>query len=215
MCAPARRAVLLVSLGALPGCATIVMNAAARIEYPEPPWNGEVRIASAPAGARCQVGRDGQVLAEVEATPGTVRLERSGRTLEVRCSAPGYLEAIAPLRPQDDPAVFRMAPTGVIGLTATVISLSTARTLRYPGEVTVDLPPAVFATEAERAAWFARRRAAIAAARPSGPAQRDAACATADGSSCDPAAMAAERERAAELRSLDALRDATRVAAAE
>ena len=53
-------------LAGLPGCATIAMNAANRIDYQEPPWNGEVRVASVPEGAHCQVRHDDRVLALLE-----------------------------------------------------------------------------------------------------------------------------------------------------
>lgn len=156
---------LCVAIMSLPGCATVALNAALRAAHPQPAWNGEVAVASEPPGARCTVARGQQVMAELPAAPGTVRLARSYSTLEVRCAADGYLETAEVLRARDDPAVFRMAPNGVIGATATVISLASARTMRYPSEVTVTLVPATFASEDAREGFFAARRAAVMAAR--------------------------------------------------
>lgn len=190
----------------LPGCATVALNAALRAAHPQPPWNGEVAIASEPPGARCTVNRGGRVVGEVEATPGTVRLPRSHAVLEVRCLAEGHLEAQEVLRPRDDPAVFRMAPNGVIGATATVISLAAAATLRYPGEVTVALPPAVFASDSQRETWFAQRREAILAARSRDIALGEERCQSNPEGGCDPALMVMRREQEEDLRRLEALR---------
>ena len=203
---------------AMPGCATVAMNAALRAAHPQPAWDGQVAIASEPAGAACRVMRGDRVVAEVPATPGTVALTRSHAVLEVRCQAEGYIETAEVLRPRDDPAVFRMAPNGIIGATATVISLAGALTMRYPGEVTVALPPEVFASEAERERWFAGRRDQILAVRATEIALAEDRCRTVTEGSCDPNLMVMRQEQEDDLRRLDALRDraglATQVAEA-
>jgi hypothetical protein len=219
MTAPLRVLLLCGAMLSLPGCATVALNAALRAAHPGPAWNGEVAVASDPPGARCAVARGERVLAEVPATPGTVRLARSYSTLEVRCVAEGFLETAEVLRARDDPAVFRMAPNGVIGATATVISLASARTMRYPGEVSVALVPASFPNEAARERFFATRREAVLAARAGAIALAEERCrASADGG-CDPSLMVMQREQEDDLRRLEALRAqagvAAQVAAAE
>lgn len=211
MTAVSRVAILCVALLSLPGCATVALNAALRAAHPQPAWNGEVAVASEPAGARCTVARGDRVVAELPAAPGTVRLERSYNTLEVRCAADGFLETAEVLRPRDDPAVFRMAPNGVIGATATVISLASARTMRYPSEVTVTLVPATFADEAAREAFFAGRRAAVVAARAVEIALGEERCRASADTTCDPSLLVAQRQQAEDLARLDALRGAARV----
>ncbi|WP_137127875.1 hypothetical protein [Roseomonas sp. HF4] len=200
------------AVASLPGCATVALNAALRAAHPSPPWNGEVAIASEPAGARCTVNRGDRVMAEVAATPGTVRLDRSHAELEVRCTADGHLAAAEPIRPRDDPAVFRMAPNGIIGATATVISLAAARTMRYPGEVTVALPPVAFPSEAARDGWFAARRDAILARRATDLAQAEERCTANPDSGCDPALLVMRAEQEEDLRRLAALQDQAGVA---
>jgi hypothetical protein len=190
------------------------MNAALRAAHPQPPWNGEVAVASEPAGARCSVNRGDRVMAEVPAAPGTVRLARSHAELEVRCVAEGYLETAEVLRPRDDPAVFRMAPNGVIGATATVISLAAARTMRYPSEVTVTLVPATFPSEAAREDFFAQRRAAVLAARATEIGLAEERCRAERDTTCDPSLLVAQRQQAEDLARLDALRGAARVGVA-
>jgi hypothetical protein len=212
MTAIPRAMILLVALFSLPGCATVALNAALRAAHPQPAWNGQVAVASEPAGARCSVVRGSQVMAEVAAAPGTVQLERSYNTLEVRCAADGYLETAEVLRPRDDPAVFRMAPNGIIGATATVISLASARTMRYPSEVTVTLVPATFASEAARETFFATRRAAVLASRAAEIALGEERCRASADSTCDPSLLVAQRQQDEDLARLDALRGAARVA---
>jgi hypothetical protein len=206
MTASLRVLLLCVAVLSLPGCATVALNAALRAAHPQPAWNGEVAVRSEPAGARCAVMRGSQVMAEVPAAPGTVRLPRSYAELDVRCAADGYLETAEVLRPRDDPAVFRMAPNGVIGATATVISLASARTMRYPSEVAVTLVPASFPDAAARDAFFASRREAVIAARAAEIALAEERCRAAPDTTCDPSLLVAQRQQADDLARLEALR---------
>ena len=210
MTAIPRLMLLCVAVLSLPGCATVALNAALRAANPQPAWNGEVTVASEPAGAHCTVQRGERVMAEVPATPGIVRLARSHAELEVRCVAEGFLETAETMRPSDDPAVFRMAPNGIIGATATVISLAAATTMRYPSAVTVRMVPATFASAQERDDFFAARRAAVLAVRAAEIARREAACRS-DENGCDPALMVFQRQQREELARLDALQAAARV----
>lgn len=211
---PAARLLLLgLVLLASPGCATVALNAALRATNPAPPWNGEVRVASEPEGARCAIHRGDRLVAEVAATPGTVRLDRSHAVLDVRCTAEGHLAAVERLRPSDDPAVFRMAPNGIIGATATVISVANAWTMRYPGEITIALPPETFASEEDRDRWFAARRDAVIARRAADIALAEERCRVSADTGCDPGLMVMREEQAQDLAALDALRGQARVAA--
>ncbi|MBP0464322.1 hypothetical protein J5Y09_10390 [Roseomonas sp. PWR1] len=212
---PACRLTLLgLVLLSAPGCATVALNAALRAANPAPPWNGEVRVASDPEGARCAIHRGDRVVAEIAATPGTVRLERSHAVLDVRCTAEGHLPASERLRPGDDPAVFRMAPNGIVGATATVISLASARTMRYPGTIDVALPPATFASEAARDQWFALRRDAVLARRAADIALAEERCRAQAEHGCDPSLMVMREEQAQDLAALDALRGRATIAPA-
>lgn len=206
MTACLRVAILGAVLLGLPGCATVAMNAAMRAQYPHPPWNGEVALASEPAGAHCVIHRGDRVVAEVPAAPGTVQLPRSHAVLEVRCQADGYLETAEALRPFDDPAVFRMAPNGIIGATATVISLASARTMRYPGQVTIAMVPAIFPDEDARTQFFEVRRGAIIAARAARLALADERCRAQPDTTCDPAALVLRQEQDDDLARLDRMR---------
>jgi len=201
------------ALVGLTGCATAALNAALRAAHPEPAWNGEVAIASEPAGAQCAVHRGDRVVAEVPVAPATVQLTRSHAVLELRCQSEGYLETSVVLRPSDDPAVFRMAPNGIIGATATVFSLASARTMRYPGAVTVAMVPATFPDEATRTQFFETRRSAIIASRAAQLALADERCNAQPDTTCDPAATVMRREQEEDLARLDRLREQAQVSA--
>jgi hypothetical protein len=196
----------------LSGCATAALNAALRASHPQPAWNGDVLLASDPVGARCTVHRGDRQVAEVAATPGTVQLTRSHAVLEARCQADGYLETTTLMRPSDDPAVFRMAPNGIIGATATVFSLASARTMRYPGEVTVAMVPSVFPTEEARAQFFATRREAIVASRAAQLAQAEERCRAQADTTCDPALMVMQSEQQEDLARLERMQQQATVA---
>lgn len=211
MTARVRCLALMAVLLPLPGCATAALNAALRAAHPGPPWNGEVAVATEPPGAHCAVHRGDRVMGEVAATPGTVTLSRSHAVLELRCRADGYLETAETLRPSDDPAVFRMAPNGIIGATATVISLASARTMRYPGEVTVTLVPATFPDEAARTQFFETRRQAIIASRAAQLALADERCQAQTESTCDPAILVMRQEQEDDLARLDRMREQARI----
>lgn len=201
-----RAAFLGLGLLGLPGCATLAMNAALRAQHPQAAWNGEVALASEPAGARCAIHRGDRVVAEVASAPGTVQLPRSHAVLEVRCRADGYLETAAALRPFDDPAVFRMAPNGIIGATATVISLASARTMRYPDQVSIAMVPAVFPDEAARTTFFDARRGAILAIRAARLSLAEERCRAQPDTTCDPAVLVLRQEQDDDLAQLDRMR---------
>ncbi|MBR0648185.1 hypothetical protein GXW78_00795 [Roseomonas terrae] len=203
---------VLLLLPALAGCATAALNASLRAANPQPAWNGETAIASDPAGAQCAVHRGDRQVASVPAAPGTVQLPRSHAVLEVRCQAEGFLETAVLMRPADDPAVFRMAPNGIIGATATVFSLASARTMRYPGQITVAMVPAVFATDEMRSEFFEGRRQAILASRAAQLALADERCRAQPDSSCDPAGLVMRSEQDEDLARLDRLRRQARLA---
>ena len=202
------------ALLSLSGCATAALNAALRAAHPGPPWNGEVAVATEPPGAQCSVHRGDRVVGEVAASPGTVTLPRSYAVLEVRCRADGYLETAEVLRPSDDPAVFRMAPNGIIGATATIISAASARTMRYPGEVTIALVPAVFPDEETRTQFFETRRQAIIATRAAALALADERCRAQPDSTCDPAGLVMRQEQEEDLARLARMQEQARVGGA-
>lgn len=127
-----------------------------------PAWNGTITLASNPAGARCTVTRDNAQVAQIAATPGNVQLARGNAPAVVTCAAPGHLETAVTLRPLRDWGLHHHQPSGPAGAVNHREDLRSGRTRRFY-DVTVDLPPASFASAAERDAWFAARAQAVRA----------------------------------------------------
>lgn len=125
-------------------------------------WNGTITVSSDPAGARCIVTRDGTEVARIAATPGNVQLARGNSPAQVTCSAPGRMDTTVTLRPLRDFGLHHHQPTGPFGAINHREDIATGRVRRFEN-VTVALPPASFASAAERDAWFAQRAQAIRA----------------------------------------------------
>lgn len=125
-------------------------------------WNGTIAIASDPAGARCTVTRNGAEVARVAATPGNVQLARGNSPAQVACSAPGRMDTTVTLRPLRDFGLHHHQPTGPVGAMNHREDIASGRVRRFD-DVTVAMPPASFASAAERDAWFAQRAQAVRA----------------------------------------------------
>jgi hypothetical protein len=167
---PARRRLTVAApalLGALvlAGCGTAHIQADTRaLDGAARPaaWNGSIALASDPAGARCTVTRDGAQVAQVAATPGNVTLARGNSPAQVTCAAPGRMDTTVTLRPLRDFAVQHHQPSGPIGAVNNREDIQSGRVRRFY-DATVAMPPASFASAAERDAWFAGRAQAIRA----------------------------------------------------
>lgn len=70
---------LTASLLLLTGCASIVSGTTQTIN-----------VSTTPAGARCELVREGKVFATIASTPGSVEVDRLKHDITINCSAPGY-----------------------------------------------------------------------------------------------------------------------------
>lgn len=171
---------------------------------------GAITVASAPPGATCTVSRDGQRVAEV-VTPARVELLRGNSPATVSCTAPGHLPTTVTLRPLRDLGVHHHQPIPGRGAQEHRRDLETGRVRRF-FDVTVQLPPARFASAAERDAWFSARAEEIrrAWAEPIARAER-AAAARYNGMIDSPETLRGYMQ--ADLAALDAQRSAVQVGA--
>jgi hypothetical protein len=119
------------------------------------PGSGTITIASDPPGATCTVTRDGNRIAQVT-TPAPVTLLRGNSPVTVSCTAPGRLATTVTLRPLRDFGVHHHQPIPGRGAQEHQRDLETGRVRRF-FDTTVHLPPARFASAAERDAWFNAR----------------------------------------------------------
>jgi len=98
-----------------------------------------LQVITNPDGARCEIRRGGDVIAEIAATPMTVAVPRHARALEVTCARAPY--------PAATRVVHSAGPIGSPGHAAgggwpgKVLDTVTLRSVRYPSLVVLDLAP--------------------------------------------------------------------------
>jgi len=93
-----------------------------------------------PKSARCELIRNGVVLAAVENTPGNFFYKKSLNDAQVKCNKLGYQEATAPLESDTDAWVFANIIFG--GLIGWGIDAGTGAMNKYDEAITVTLPAA-------------------------------------------------------------------------
>lgn len=118
----------------LSGCATIMEGT-----------SQSVAIATAPAGALCNVDRAGAHLGTVAATPGSLRLDKSKNDLSVSCTKDGYQPASLTQSPKFVGTTFGNIVAG--GLIGVAVDAASGANYEYPAEVRLDMAPAVASAE--------------------------------------------------------------------
>lgn len=122
------RALALLGLMLTSACATVTQGTTATLA-----------VTTDPAGASCQVQRDGATIAVVNPTPGSVTISRSVRDLAIRCEKPGNLAGVTTV-----PAGFQAMTVGnllVGGVIGVAVDAASGAMGTYPGNVHVSLPP--------------------------------------------------------------------------
>ena len=123
------RIAALLGLAFLPACATITTS---------PSQN--LTVLTEPAGARCEIERNGAPLAVVNPTPGTVRIGKSNRETTITCTRDGHLPAQTALSPEFQPMFLgNILLGGVVGI---VVDVSTGAISKYPDSIQIALTPA-------------------------------------------------------------------------
>ncbi len=128
-----RRFAALLSIVALPGCATMMEGT-----------GQSVSVATTPAGATCEMDRAGTKLGMVNPTPGSLRIDKSKNDLDVTCSKPGYQQARTSTSPKFVGTTFGNIVFG--GLIGVAVDAATGANYEYPSEIKVELAPAPPAT---------------------------------------------------------------------
>ncbi|MEJ2344206.1 MAG: hypothetical protein P8076_04570 [Gammaproteobacteria bacterium] len=149
----ARRAAVAATLAAaatLSGCASLTKGSAQTIA-----------ITTDPAGAACTLTRAGKVIGEINPTPSTVSVFKSGKPIVVRCRKEGYNEGSARLGSSFETMTLGNVIFG--GLVGVVIDAGSGATHDYPTTLDLALIPEHFASAAARDAFFARLRKRVVA----------------------------------------------------
>lgn len=124
-----RYLMLLISALPLIGCATIIEGG-----------GQSVAISTTPAGAMCSVDRAGTHLADVAATPGSVRIDKSKNDLTIACSKPGFQKASITQTPKFVGTTFgNILVGGVVGV---VVDAASGANYVYPAEVKLEMAAA-------------------------------------------------------------------------
>jgi hypothetical protein len=185
-------------LAQLTACATIVKG-----------HSQQINVATNPAGAICTLERDGQSIATVNPTPGTVTVEKSRKDLSVDCRKEGYTPAAGKVASKFHPMTFgNILFGGIIGLG---VDAASGAMTEYDEMITVRLTPAEFPTESERDGFFNAMRDEISTQTAKALEQLDKECA--GKSACDKKRAAAEKARDEALGDVEARRAKAKVRA--
>ncbi len=139
-----RLCALLLLAVTLPACATITSGTSQ-------PFS----VITEPAGASCNVQREGAVVAVVNPTPGTIQIGKSGKDLTVRCTKTGYSPGVTSV-----PSQFQAMAAGNLllgGIIGAAVDAASGAYARYPETTTVILPPQSFPSALAREEYFAGR----------------------------------------------------------
>ncbi len=191
------RLVLLASLAWLLGaCASITTGT-----------DQSILIDSDPKQAACDVQRAGGTVAVVKATPETVRVDKSAKSIAVVCRKPGYEDGVAEIRSELQGATFgNIIAGGIIGL---AIDAGTGALNKYAESVVVLLVPASFPSVPDRDAYYARLEASLNEAFDNRVESARAHCRVTGGpqnTGCDNQVQAIENTRKSDLAALAAKR---------
>lgn len=102
----------------------------------------EINIVTEPAGAVCEVQRDGRRIGGTNPTPGPVKVSKSKDDLAVHCQKQGYQNQTEYAQSSFDPVMLgNILLGGIIGMG---IDFGTGAYVEYPDSVFVRLAPAEF-----------------------------------------------------------------------
>ena len=107
----------------------------------------QISVNTTPAGARCTFWKNGALIGDIAATPGSVRIRKSKDDLFIVCDKPGY--ASATYVNKSGLAMATIANVLTAGL-AWAVDSSRGADNKYQGEVTMALAPSAVPTPIER-----------------------------------------------------------------
>jgi uncharacterized protein YceK len=144
-----RSLILCIAIGLLAsGCASIVKGT-----------SQSVTVNTDPAGATCLLSRDGQQIAAINPTPGTVTVGKASGTISVACKKEKYQDSAGVLASSFQAMTFgNIIFGGIIGV---AVDAASGAMNEYPPMVTITMVPEEFATVAERDAFFDKMRTAF------------------------------------------------------
>lgn len=117
-----------ICIACLSGCGTITQGTSQNIT-----------ITSSPPGGHCQLTRKGELVATLDRTPGTVKVDKTKNDILLTCNLPGYQDASANLESGYGAGTFgNIILGGVIGWG---IDSATGADNKYPSTAAVQFVP--------------------------------------------------------------------------
>ena len=130
----------------LSGCATLTKSS-----------SQSVTINTKPSGAECTLEREGQLIAVVNPTPGTISVEKDKDVIRVVCKKEGFLDNAGELASKFEAMTFgNIIFGGIIGVG---VDAASGAMHEYPPLLTITLIPTEFASAEARDAFFERLKA--------------------------------------------------------
>ena len=180
----------------LQGCSTIVEGS-----------DQTVSVITEPAGASCELMREGQAIGFVNPTPGSIGLEKSSDNVAVRCRKEGHFDGGGVLASGFQDMTFGNILFG--GLIGVAVDAASGAMHEYPPSVTVVLTPKRFSDTGEREAFFDRQAKRIESEAATAIVEARTICSTQSDRDCDKLVKAIEAERDARLEELEAQKTET------
>ena len=180
------------------GCASIVKGT-----------SQSVTVNTEPTGATCHLSRDGQQIAVVNPTPGTIQVGKGAGTIAVNCKKVGYQDSVGTLASSFQAMTFgNIIFGGIIGV---AVDAASGAMHEYPPMITITMLPEAFATAADRDAFFDRMKTTLLQEADEVRARIKAICKT----DCDEQLRAVDAGTEAKLAEIERLRAAARVGGAK
>ena len=174
----------------LQGCSTIVEGS-----------DQTVSIITEPAGASCELMREGHAVGFVNPTPGSINLEKSSDNVAVRCRKEDHFDGGGVLASGFQDMTFGNILFG--GLIGVAVDAASGAMHEYPPSVTIVLTPKRFSDTGEREAFFDRRAKRIESEAATAIVEARTICGTQSDRDCDKLVEAIEVERDARLEELE------------
>ena len=167
-----------------------------------------VTVITDPAGATCQLKRDGAIVAIANPTPTSVVVGKSKDNISVECEKPGHQRGAASLASSFEGMTFGNILLG--GFIGVGIDAASGAMHEYPANVTVILPPESFDSLSDRDVFFDRQVARIRSEAAQAITKVNNTCnANGEPERCKAAVDAIETERQARLDANEAMRQAS------
>ncbi len=181
------------ALATMVGCASIVEGT-----------DQNVTIITEPTGAKCELQRDGGVIATANPTPTSVLVDKSKDDISVICTKEGHFDGATVVESAFQGMTFgNIIFGGIIGVG---VDAASGAMSEYPATVTVVLPPKEFQDTAARDAFFDRQVARVTAEAAAAVATINEQCDPAN-QSCTSLIADVEEERDAQIKLFEAQRE--------